>query len=259
MTSHFKPARASWMFADPYAYQYSDIDKNEPISPIYEHHSAPSYVIDGLAELEGCSSFAVGIPQPMTQTAGNAVKTEGSISQDSTWSIPDCLTPGGSTPCEIVKLVRIGTASEPSSPCGLSRSRNSIARGTQRSVGGRHHLRSASSHASLAAPKQKLYHSASADLLPIREDAPAPETVSVPRPIRTTLTMPSVQLSSELRSPAYSPGLILAAEAKDDCGNSGNGSFDAILSRIDQGVTKQSYAKRVRNSRYVERLLSNSN
>ncbi|KAI1263459.1 hypothetical protein F5Y18DRAFT_429144 [Xylariaceae sp. FL1019] len=260
MTSDFKSARASWMFADPYTYQYSDIDKNEPISPIFERHPAPTSATATLAELEGSLSFTVEPLKSSTQTVDSAVKLDESISQAPSWSIPDCLTPGGSSPCEIVKLVRTGTSSEPSSPCGLSRSRNSIARGTQRSINGRQHLRSVSSLASLTAPKHTLYRSASStNLVPIYEDFSAPEVVPVPSPSHTSVAVPSARFDRGYSSYAYDQGLIPVSEVKNDWESEGNGSFDAILSKIDQGVTKRTYAKRVRNSRYIEKFATSSN
>lgn len=107
------------MFADPYTYQYSEIDKNEPLSPVLEHHSAPSSSTEAPVELlqESFADTNIGASAYCSPQPDDSIKElEGSTSPQTNWSMPDFLTPGRSTPCEIVKLVRAGTSSEPSSP-----------------------------------------------------------------------------------------------------------------------------------------------
>ncbi|KAI8953444.1 hypothetical protein F4801DRAFT_537650 [Xylaria longipes] len=204
-------SRASWMFTDPYVYQYSDVDLEHDVS------------------------------EPRVAAGSDPCELEGS-------------TPTDTTPYELAANPLIETvrdsrqsSSEPSSPCGLSRSRLSISRTSVRHSDRRGHasVSKAGSHTAMSP------HPSDSGLIPAQESAhtPAQFYASGPAASHHQWARPS--------PPAYATGLIPVDE-NATTPKEPSSDFDAILRNIGP-ISKNGKGKigRERSSRYCDRYSSN--
>ncbi|RWA05326.1 hypothetical protein EKO27_g9781 [Xylaria grammica] len=218
--SRSSSSRASWMFTDPYTYQYSDIGPEDNIpddSPVPQGVAAGS----DLCELEGSA------PTDTTryELAANS----------------------------LIENIRDNhpIPNEPGSPCGLSRNRLSNARGSLKYPGRRGSTRDRSFHITPEpyTPRSCPPQPPNSGLIPVLEDSPTPahHFAQDTAPIRCARPSP----------PGYAEGLIPvddnAATPKEP-----SSDFDAILRNIGP-IPKNGKGKtgRERSSRYYDRYSSN--
>ncbi|KAJ8120869.1 hypothetical protein O1611_g10253 [Lasiodiplodia mahajangana] len=167
-TSPLGSSRASWMYADPYTYQYSEIDPEDDMPAVSPNQQAIA-AVSGPCELEGSTPTDT---TPRYELAANPLLQ--AIREDHK------------------------TKSEPSSPCGLSRNRLSDARRSvrhsdRRKQGTRdvHTMPSPYYSSGIYPPQQP-------PIIPVAEDAP---TLDVPAaPPQRQYPQPS--------PPLYPDGLI---------------------------------------------------
>ncbi|KAI0454091.1 hypothetical protein F5B21DRAFT_477455 [Xylaria acuta] len=203
-------SRASWMFTDPYVYQYSDVDPEHDVS------------------------------EPKAPAGSDSCELEGSTPTDTTrYEL------AAHQPIEAVRDSH-QVPSEPSSPCGLSRSRLSNSRTSVRYSDRRGH---ASIHrAGHAIPT--LPHRSDSGLIPVGERTHTPVQHYVPD------TAAPHQWANP-SPPAYAAGLMPvdenAATPKEP-----SSDFDAILRNIGP-ISKKGKGNigRERSSRYCDRYGSN--
>ncbi|KAI0532796.1 hypothetical protein GGR58DRAFT_488885 [Xylaria digitata] len=211
--------RASWMFSDPYTYQYSAIEPEHdaPTTSPSQQWVAAS---DSPSELEGSTP---------TDTARYELPTNLSIE----------IAPNGYIP------------NEPNTPCGLSRNRLS---GTQRSVrypSCRGHTRQPSVRTTPETniPRSCPPQPSNTGLIPVLEDAP----MSAHHYVQDTTPHRYVRPSP----PAYADGLIPVNE-NATTPKEPSSDFDAILRNIGP-ISKKGKGStgRERSSRYYDRYTSN--
>ncbi|KAI0118225.1 hypothetical protein GGR51DRAFT_554717 [Nemania sp. FL0031] len=214
-------SRASWMYADPYAYQYSEIDSEDDIPTV---SSGWQMVAAGssLCELEGSTPTSMTsryelAADPLMQTIREDYKT----------------------------------GSEPNSPCGLSRNRLSNARrsvrNSDRSKRGTRDI-----HTTPSPYSSRTYspQPPSSGLIPVIEDNTLPVQHYAP-------PTASHRHYAQASPPRYADGLI-PVDDKASTPKEPSSDFDAILRNIGP-ITKKGkgYASRERSSRYYDRYSSN--
>jgi hypothetical protein len=222
MSSTFlSQSRASWMYSDPYAYQYSNfnVEDDTPISQARQTGAA-----GGTCELEGSTPTDTVRYELAAHPLTEATRDTGSPQ----------------------------TASEPSSPCGLSRSRLTNGRASLKYSSSREHPRSASIHTAPVpypyAPRTCSPQPASSSLIRTFEDAPVPAQHYVPGP------QPPWQPRQS--PPVYADGLMPVDEYATTL-KEPSSDFDAILRNIGPISKKRGSVGRTRASRYHDRYCTN--
>ncbi|KAI1313133.1 hypothetical protein F5Y03DRAFT_156167 [Xylaria venustula] len=213
--------RASWMFTDPYAYQYSDVDAEND-----DHVDIPP------AELGSTSSSTV-------------CELEGS---GPTHTLRYEL-PAGPSVAGVQTKPHINNELS-KAPSGLSSNHPSSTRSNVGSSDWQDHVRSLSVH-EVSAPfrhRQCPPQPASSGLIPVIEDAPLQShhysPVAPPRSIRPS-------------PPGYADGLI-PVDANAPTPKEPSSDFDAILRNIGPiPKKKKGNTSRERSSRYYDRYSSN--
>ncbi|KAI1749319.1 hypothetical protein F4782DRAFT_549858 [Xylaria castorea] len=200
-------SRASWMFTDPYAYQYSDVDPENDVSESKVAAGGDPY------ELEGCT------PTDTTRYELAAIQLIEAVRESH--QIPN----------------------EPTSPCGLSRSRLSNSRTSVRYSARRGHspVHRAGSHTPMAPyyPDSGLILVVEGTQTPVQHSVP--DIAAPPRP----------------SPPSYAAGLIPVDE-NATTPKEPSSDFDAILRNIGP-ISKKEKGNigRERSSRYCDRYSSN--
>ncbi|KAI0870209.1 hypothetical protein GGS24DRAFT_504991 [Hypoxylon argillaceum] len=215
----FKSSRASWMYADPYAYQYSDLDPEDDVPALPQGREMDA-AGSNLCELEGSTPTH----SPRYELAADPVL--GAVRENH------------------------HTISEPNSPCGLSRNRLSNARRSVRYSVRRKHAMPAETtpapYSSSVCPPQP----PSSGLIPVVEGIPMPTQHYVPD---TTLPQKYVQPCLS----RYTDGLIPVDE-NATTPKEPSSDFDAILRNIGPIPKKgKENTRRERSSRYYDRYSSN--
>ncbi|KAI1160183.1 hypothetical protein F5B18DRAFT_633530 [Nemania serpens] len=215
-------SRASWMYTDPYAYQYSDIGF-EDVIPAVSAGQQRIAAGSNLCELEGST------PTDMTTRYELAASPLSEAIRDS----PQIR-------CEL------------NGPCGVSRSRLSNGRASLRYSDRRRHTRDARAAPAPYSPESYSLHPASSGLISVAEDAPIsfqPYTSSNTSPSR-----PNPQLSSSRYTDGLKPMDEHASTPKEP-----SSDFDAILRNIGpvSGKKDKGNTRRQRSIRYYDRYFSN--
>ncbi|KAJ3567275.1 hypothetical protein NPX13_g6824 [Xylaria arbuscula] len=212
--------RASWMFTDPYAYQYSDVDNEAPDVPPAELIGTGVYIP---CELEGSSPLHYELPaQPSTSLALN--RTNLPADDEAT-----------------------------KAPNELNRARPSSTRSSVRSSNRRDLFRSLSAHkvpavfSSRSCPAQPT----TLGLIPVIEDTPT----HTQRYYASPPTVPTRQVRPS--PPGYADGLI-PVDPNATTPKEPSSDFDAILRNIGPIPKKGKGNKsRERGNRYYDRYSSN--
>ncbi|KAI1129275.1 hypothetical protein F5Y10DRAFT_264267 [Nemania abortiva] len=214
-------SRASWMYTDPYAYQYSEISSEDDMLTVSQGGRMVTAGSD-LCELEGST------PTDITSRYELAAD-----------------------PLPQAVREEYETLSEPSSPCGLSRNRLSNARRSVR-YSDRRKLVARDVHTTPAPNSSRTYcpQPPSSGLIPVIED------VSIPAPHYTPGAAPCLQ-HPQASPPRYADGLIPVDE-NASTPKEPSSDFDAILRNIGPIPKKgKGNTSRERSSRYYDRYSSN--
>ncbi|KAI1324564.1 hypothetical protein F5Y16DRAFT_302049 [Xylariaceae sp. FL0255] len=236
--------RGSWMFADPYAYQYSTLDDapipSSQLPTVKENFSQQEVT----ASANYCSGLEVVVPTESHSELEVAVSTVGAAELEG--SAPRPLPSITEEPYEIAAIIRVGAAvtsspplSSPSSPYGIGRSRLSIGRGNQKIFHHRDHKRLSSVQSQPLTPK--------ATAPPQQADwsglIPAMEHLSMNN--RSTAGKPR----SCAIPPGYVDGLIPTAEM-----SASPKDFDTILRSMKPISKAEMRRGRSRGDRYYQKF-----